>query len=922
MKMDTLRRGLLLAAFAAGACGLGVSQALAAPADNAPHATYLAGLDTVPAKNFGKLDLDQLAADDALRDDMPGFPKRFAVARAVDFSPENSGEWSRLENGEWLWRLRVSAEDAAHLNFGFSRFALPAGAAFNIIASDGQNKVGPFTVEDMLPHGQLWTPVVLGQEALLHLTVPQAGLADVALRLSSVNQGYRGFGNKSKACKSGACNTDVACLSEGDPWNQPRRSVGAWTRGGTDTCTGSLLNNTANDRRMLFATATHCGVANDTTAATVLVYWNYESPTCRVPSASGSSPVLPKPSTTTPGLRFVAQTANPFSGAAPAGDRSDFALLELATPAPDNSFNLFWAGWDRRAPSPTTMLCAAPADTASTAGLCASIHHPGVDEKRITFVESPLILDNIASASGVHWRANWDPTPPRLPNIIPLPATLPPSVTEPGSSGSPLYNAEQRLVGVLSGGPSACGATGASLRDQYGGLFHAWDGLGTATTRMRDHLDPLGGNPESIDGIGSCNAPVAPATTTAAVTAPNQITVSWSAVPGISVYRVFRSLGTCPGSGYQQIAEVTGGATSYVDNAVSGGSDYVYRIASFDLVEACPSVQGPCASAAATGTCALPPTFAGLTSANSAGTATCGINLAWATAAGNCGAGSSLRYNVYRSDSAGFTPGAAHLFETCLTDTSLADIEIAPGLPQFYAVRAEDLGAQPTSGQCGGVEDGNVQIRSAAAFGPDAVTFSDNVETGPANWTTAGTGAGANFAIVTTAANSPTSSWFVPDPAAVSDRQLTLAAPLSLSVGTNASLEFYHRYATESTFDGGVLEYSLDGGTTWSDILAGQGAVAANAGRFLQGGYIGPISSGFQSPIGGRQAWSGASVGFVLSRVSLADFGGASLLLRFRSASDSSVGSTGWWIDDIRVAAGTACEPANLEAIFADGFEG
>ena len=32
------------------------------------------------------------------------------------------------------------------------------------------------------------------------------------------------------------------------------------------------------------------------------------------------------------------------------------------------------------------------------------------------------------------------------------------------------------------------------------------------------------------------------------------------------------------------------------------------------------------------------------------------------------------------------------------------------------------------------------------------------------------------------------------------------------------------RYSTENSFDGHVLEYSLDGGTTWSDILGGQGS--------------------------------------------------------------------------------------------------
>lgn len=888
---------------------------------SAPYASFLAEADRAPAKSFAKLNLDALAAEDAIRDETPGTPKRFAVAHKVDWNTANSGAWTRTPEGDWLWQLRVTAEDAAHLNFGFKRFALPPGAELNIVSTTGLNKIGPYTVEDMLPHGQLWTPVVLGEEALLHLRVPASGLGEVVLEFDSVNHGYRAFGAKSKACKSGACNTDVACLSENDPWNLPRRAVGAWTRAGTDTCTGSLVNNTANDRRMLFATATHCGVANDAAAATVLVYWNYESPTCRVPAASGSSPVLPKPSTTTPGLRFLAQTANPFSGTAPAGDRSDFTLLELATPAANNTFNLFWAGWDRRPPAAGVMACSAPSDPASTAGLCASIHHPGVDEKRVTFVENDLVIDNISSAQGVHWRANWDPTPPRLPNISPMPATLPPSVTEPGSSGSPLYNAQQRLVGVLSGGPSACGATGTSLRDQYGGLFHAWEGLGTPTSRMKDHLDPLGLNPESIDGIGSCNPPAAPTGLTATVTAANQISLAWNAVGGISTYRVLRSIGTCPGSGYVQIAEVTG-ATTYVDNTVSGGSSYVYQVVAFDSVEECPSAPSACASATATGTCALPPSFAGLTSATSAGTASCGIALSWPTAVGNCGAASNVRYNVYRGDSPDFTPAPANLLESCISATALADIEVESGVTQHYIVRAEDLGATPAAGQCSGVEETNLIRRSAAAFGPDTVTFSDDVESGPGAWAVAGTGAGADFAIVTTAANSPTRSWYVPDPNAVSDRQLTLAAPVSLPTGSNATLEFAHRYQTEASWDGGVLEYSLNGGTTWTDILGAQGSVPANTGRFLAGGYVGPLSvGGATNPLNGRAAWHGSVSGFVVSRVSLADFAGQSVLFRFRAGSDSSVGGNGWWIDDVRIAQGTACEPANLPAIFADGFE-
>jgi len=872
-----------------------------------------AAAPAVAVIKFPALDMQKVAAED-LAIAGKERPQRFAIARDFEAIPGRQGDWADFADGTSEWRLKVITPDAVHLNFGFTRFHLPPSASLRIDSADGKGELGPFDTSYNAPTGQLWTQILPGSSAELVLRVATREKLMVDLALTRVGHGYTGFGFNAKHCKSGACNTDVACLGDSDPWNENRRAVAAITVGGSDNCSGSLVNNTGNNRRLLFATAAHCGI-NAGNVATMLAYFNYESPTCRTPAASGSSPVLPKPNTTLAGLAWLASTNNPFAGSTPAGTRSDWTVVELATRPEQSSYNLFWAGWDRR-PPPTT--CTAPGSPSGTAGLCASIHHPGVDEKRITFVQVPMTLDNISGANGVHWRANWDPTPPILPNLpAPQPTSVPPAVTEPGSSGSALYNADRRLVGVLSGGPSACGATGASLLDQYGGLFHAWEGVGTATSRMRDHLDPGNSGVEFIDGIGQCNPPAAPQGATATANGNNRIDVGWTAVAGAERYRVFRGTGACPGSGFTQIAEVTG--TTYVDTTVSGGTLYSYRIAAFDDGEACLSTQGTCASATAAGVCSLAPSFAGAASAGSQNGAVCGINVNWAAAGGNCGAGSSLRYNVYRATSTGFTPGAGNRIGTCLTASSLSDTGLTFGQRYHYVVRAEDLGATGSGGACSGVEDGNIVERSAVPTGPDTNLFIDNVEAGPASWVATGSGAGADWSIVTTQANSPSRSWFVPDPAAATSRTLTAAAPVAVPASPPAVLEFFHRYSTEARFDGGVLEYSLDGGTTWSGILAAQGTVPANPARFLSGGYNDVMAA--DGALGAVNAWHGSfNAAWIRTTVDLTDFAGRSVTWRLRFGADSSVAGTGWWVDDIRVYFGSSCSSI-ADVLFTNGFE-
>ena len=160
--------------------------------------------------------------------------------------------------------------------------------------------------------------------------------------------------------------------------------------------------------------------------------------------------------------------------------------------------------------------------------------------------------------------------------------------------------------------------------------------------------------------------------------------------------------------------------------------------------------------------------------------------------------------------------------------------------------------------------------------------------------------------VMTGTAHSGVKAAFAPDLPNISDQRLALTNALTVPNSADVTLSFWHRYNLEDTYDGGVLELSTDNGVTWRDVLSST--------TFLQGGYNATISTSFQSPIAGRQAWSGNPNGTSYTQVivDLAPLAGQSLKFRFREANDNSAVATppaGWWIDDVVVTAAVCTGP-------------
>ena len=145
--------------------------------------------------------------------------------------------------------------------------------------------------------------------------------------------------------------------------------------------------------------------------------------------------------------------------------------------------------------------------------------------------------------------------------------------------------------------------------------------------------------------------------------------------------------------------------------------------------------------------------------------------------------------------------------------------------------------------------------------------------------------AGDQWALNTAATYRGSQAWFVKDPDNLSEQMLTF----TLAAVTEAAEEmvFFHRYATEQGFDGGVVEYSSNG-TTWNKI---------DSADFTKNGYNDTVPAGNNTQITG-EAFGGNSSGYIQS---IANLPAGVSAVRFRFAADVGTGSTGWWIDDLMV---------------------
>ncbi|MBK9290407.1 MAG: T9SS type A sorting domain-containing protein [Bacteroidetes bacterium] len=399
-------------------------------------------------------------------DDNAPFPRPagYVIGHDVVFGMDE--DWQvDVVHGVRYWRTTVVLDRPASVAFYFGHFD-PGSNGRLYVTSDESDWVGAFTRKSSAIGEPFAIAPMRGRKFTLHFELPE-GDKDFYIRLSQLGVMYdekteKGFGT------SGPCEVNVNC-SEGDNWQQQKRGVvRILVRQGSFLfyCSGSLINNTANDGTPYLLTANHCGEnASASDYAQWVFSFNYESATC-------TNPLVEPVYRTMTGASLVSR-AIPGTQSG-----SDFKLLRLNQNVPA-WYQPYYNGWSRR-------------NQISSTGV--GIHHPDGDLKKISTYTSQPVSSGYGTGGNnpneKYWRVQWSATPNGH------------GVTEGGSSGSPLFNSDGLIAGMLTGGSSSCSNT--SGFDFYGKFSFSWESNGQeAANQLRPWLDPLNTGQEVLQGLDS-----------------------------------------------------------------------------------------------------------------------------------------------------------------------------------------------------------------------------------------------------------------------------------------------------------------------------------------------------------------------------------------------------------------------------------
>lgn len=407
----------------------------------------------VKSINISAPDIQSLRMEDS-GSEKQGLVRRVGIAVNADLDVLNESTAEILPNGLRIWRTAVTCRGALALGLYFDRFSLPEGYRMFVYNDTHRFLCGAYTLLNNKENGLFSSELIPGDKFVIEIDAEAGATGSPTCHLSLISYVYRDLPDFIRGTASaGDCEVNINC-AEGENWQYQKHGVAriyVKDGGGFYWCTGSLLNNTRQNNAPFFLTADHCGP--DVTQQDLdqwIFYFNYEYPGCDNQSQTPASSTM--------------NGATKLSSADTSG--SDFLLLLLDEAIPAQ-YEPFFNGWS---------LENIPGNSGVT------IHHPAGDVKKISTYKEPLITSQWSGTFGTHWQVYWSATENGW------------GVTEGGSSGSPLFDNNGRIIGTLTGGQAACepgSGTGPEMPDYYGKFAYSWDQNGSdPSQQLKYWLDP------------------------------------------------------------------------------------------------------------------------------------------------------------------------------------------------------------------------------------------------------------------------------------------------------------------------------------------------------------------------------------------------------------------------------------------------
>jgi hypothetical protein len=343
-------------------------------------------------------------------------PNQIGVNRSVDVSPNTRAQKFVNPDGSQIIVLTIKSSNASGIGVHFRNFSLADGEEVYVYGAGTDSIVfGPFTEKGPWGSGEFWSGTVEGDTAVIEFykKTDETGQGFEIFEISHIlaELDWRLRSNEPDVLN---CEVDASCFSDPEK-NAVARIL--FNNNGTFLCTGTLVNDVAQDGTPYFLTANHC-VNSQAVAQTVEAYWFYQTTSC-------NSGVLRNWVHTGPGANLLTTQSS-----------NDFAFLRLQTNAPGGAF---FSGWTSVAQSAG----------ASVFGL----HHPD------GYIP-PSVNSYLRRSSGTIMDTNFN----CLGLVNGYVTGWASGSTEPGSSGSGLFTTNGHyLIGALSCGPAppTCNNPGA-----------------------------------------------------------------------------------------------------------------------------------------------------------------------------------------------------------------------------------------------------------------------------------------------------------------------------------------------------------------------------------------------------------------------------------------------------------------------------